>query len=92
MHRCGTGNGHVGGNGWCSSSNTDLTLSSREPSGSYSAGSLSFVGMQPMLEPEGTPQVHVCPAVVFACPHTLSCKVHFEFWWFCEDLRPMLTF
>ncbi|BDA50963.1 probable UPF0183 protein C16orf70 homolog at N-terminal half [Coccomyxa sp. Obi] len=50
------GNGHVGGNGWGSSSNTDLTLSSREPSGSYSAGSSSLFGVHPMLEAEGTAQ------------------------------------
>lgn len=52
------GNGRGAGSSWGSNSATDMTLSSREPSGS---GSSSLFAMHPMSEPESSngPQVPI---------------------------------
>ena len=58
------GNGHAGLSNWDSNSGTDLTVSSREPSGSCSAGSSSLFGLSnpisPPAAPEHSPQA--CPS------------------------------
>lgn len=50
------GSGHTGMSNWDSNSGTDLTVSSREPSGSCSAGSSSLFGLSNPISPQAAPE------------------------------------